>query len=155
MYSKKPTDYKSVVDNYRYGKEAYKKASEQRAAKSCSEFAYTNTGFKAVYDNSGDRENLLFFSVPYSSGFSAFVNGVATEVEEVNTGFMAIKIPADTKCEIVFDYETPGFATGVKISILAFCALVVYVSALFGYKHFKKRNLANNSNISLKSKNNK
>lgn len=52
---------------------------------------------------------MLFFSVPYSDGFTATVNGKATDVEKVDYGFMAVKIPKGEKCDIVFTYETPDF----------------------------------------------
>ncbi|MEE1218741.1 MAG: YfhO family protein [Ruminococcus sp.] len=134
LYGKNPTDFISVVDNYKYGRDAYKKACETRKANSCSDFSYTNTGFKAVYDNTNGKENLLFFSIPYSKGFTAKVNGKAVDVEEVNNGFMAVKIPADTKCDVVFEYETPGFSLGLKITITAFCAFAVYCLAVYGLK---------------------
>ena len=69
-----------------------KEACQKLKAHSCSSYEYTDDGFKAHYDNNG-KENLMFFSVPYSDGFTAYVNGEEADVEKVNYGFMAVKIP--------------------------------------------------------------
>ena len=50
-------------------------------------FKRDNTGFTA--DITRDKENLVFFSVPYDKGWSATVNGEPAEIEKVNAGFMA------------------------------------------------------------------
>lgn len=129
LYGKKPEYFDSVVDKYRFASENVIEACDKRAASSCSEFKYTDTGFYAKYDNKG-AENLLFFTVPYSKGFSATVNGKNVEVERASYGFMAVKIPANTKCEIVFNYETPGWSTGLKISCAALLLFIIYVTAV-------------------------
>ena len=84
-----------------------KEACQKLKAHSCSSFEYTDDGFKAHYDNNG-KENLMFFSVPYSDGFTAYVNGEEADVEKVNYGFMAVKIPANTSCDIVFSLQNTG-----------------------------------------------
>ena len=53
-------------------------------------FKRDNTGFTA--DITRDKENLVFFSVPYDKGWSATVNGEPAEIEKVNAGFMAVKV---------------------------------------------------------------
>jgi uncharacterized membrane protein YfhO len=75
--------------------------------------------------------------VPYSSGFSATVNGEPVEIEEVTYGFMAVKIPANTECNVVFTYETPGFSLGCKISLAAFCALLVYSCTILIFRRHR------------------
>ncbi len=125
LYGEHPEYFDSIVDNYRYDTNTYKEVCEERKSTGCSSFEYTDNGFVAEYNNTGSK-NLMFFSVPYSTGFSATVNGEPVEIEEVNYGFMAVEIPANTECEIVFTYETPGFSTGCKISLASLFALVVY-----------------------------
>lgn len=139
LYGEKPEYFDSEVDTYRYGSEAYKEQCEKLASSSCSVFEYTDSGFRAEYNNTGD-DNLLFFSVPYSSGFSATVNGEEADVEKVNYGFMAVKVPANTDCEIVFSYKTPGLSTGITISLAALGAFVVYMTAISVFKVKQKRN---------------
>ncbi len=137
LYSENPEYFDSVTDKYKYGKDKYKAQCEELAESSCSDFKYTKDGFTATYNNTGD-DNLLFFSVPYSEGFTATVNGEAVEVEKVNYGFMAVKVPANAKCDIVFTYETPGFSQGVMISLCALGAFVIYLSIVIIYRRKKK-----------------
>ncbi len=129
LYGNNPDSFKSEVDSYSYGTKAYKKACCERIKTSCSSFEYTDNGFSAEFDNKGG-ENLLFFSVPYSDGFSAEVNGEKAEIELVNYGFMAVKVPADTKSTIVFTYKTPGLSAGIIISLASLFAFAAYAVTL-------------------------
>lgn len=137
LYGEKPEYFDSKVKDYNYGKDAYMEQCEKLASSSCSVFEYTDNGFRAEYNNTGE-ENLLFFSVPYSTGFSATVNGEAVYVEKVNYGFMAVKIPANTDCEIVFTYETPGLSTGITISLIALGTFVFYMTIILIYRKRRK-----------------
>lgn len=145
LYGKNPEHFDSVTDTYRYGKEKYKAQCEQLAGSSCSEFEYTDDGFRATFNNTGD-DNLLFFSVPYSTGFTATVNGEAVEIEKVNYGFMAVKVPANTECDIVFTYETPGFSQGATISLCALGAFAVYLTIVIIYRTKKRKKIYTEEN---------
>lgn len=136
LYGEKPGDFESKVDSYSYGKIRYTEQCEKLADSSCTDFEYTDGGFTAKYDNKGD-DNLLFFSVPYSTGFSATVNGEAVDIEKVNYGFMAVKVPANTECDIVFTYQTPGLATGIVISLVALGVFAVYMTIVIIYRKRK------------------
>ena len=81
----------------------------------------------------------MFFSVPYSDGFTATVNGKAADVEKGDYGGIAVKIPKGEMCDIVFTYETPGFSTGVKISLCTFGAFLIYCAVIVTVKTVKKR----------------
>ena len=139
LYGKHPEDYDSITEKFDYSNSDYKKVCNLRALNSCTSFEYTDNGFKAVYNNKKGDDNLLFFSVPYSDGFTATVNGKAADVEKVDYGFMAVKIPKGEQCDIVFTYETPGFSTGVKISLCAFGAFLIYCAVIVTVKTVKKR----------------
>ena len=76
--------------------------------------------------------------MPYSEGFSASVNGKNADVEKVNYGFMAVKVPKG-KSEIVFTYRTPGFKTGTAISICAAAAFVIYMTLIILFRVRKKK----------------
>ncbi len=138
LYGKKPENFESVVDSYTYGEKIYTETCEKRKITSCSKFEYTKNGFKAEYQNN-DKENLMFFSVPYSKGFTATVNGEPVDVEKVNYGFMAVKIPAESLCKIEFTYETPGLSTGIKISLTALFAFAVYMGIIIIYRTLKSK----------------
>lgn len=138
LYFGDSSNFESKTTKYIYNYKEYKKACEERKDTSCSSFEYTDNGFKAEYRNRGG-ENLMFFSVPYSEGFKATVNGKPVDIEKVNYGFMAVKIPAHTDCRIEFTYETPGLKQGCVISLGAFGALSVYSCIVLIYSLIKKK----------------
>lgn len=138
LYFGNSSNFVSKTQKYVYSFEKYKEACKEREKTSCSSFEYTDSGFKAEYNNKGEK-NLMFFSVPYSEGFKATVNGKPTDIEEVNYGFMAVEIPAHTACNIEFTYETPGFKQGCIVSLSALGALAVYSCILIPYSLLKKK----------------
>lgn len=90
--------------------------SALRRSESCYNFSRDNQGFSTEIDLAAD--NLVFFSLPYSKGWSATVNGQPVSVEKVNLGLTAI--PAKAGHNVIrFDYETPGLKTGVIVSIVS------------------------------------
>lgn len=116
------------------------KECEERAAESCKDFKYTNKGFEAKIDLS--RDNLVFFSVPYDEGWSATVNGQPVEIERVNVGFMAVKVPAGENNEIVFNYMTPGLKLGMMASAISASAFVIYIITCATVKLVSKKRRA-------------
>lgn len=95
-----------------------------RQRETCSSFIYDSDGFKA--EISLEKDNLVFFSVPYDDGWTAYVNGKPADVEKVNYGFMAVKASAGEN-KIEFRYETPGLRTGALISIVGIILLAAYI----------------------------
>lgn len=71
-----------------------------------------------------DRGRLLYFTVPWSNGWKATVDGTETKIIE-SGGMMALKIPAGEH-QIVLSYHTPGFRMGVLVSVASFCIFVVF-----------------------------
>lgn len=119
-----------------YTEEAYMADCRRRADCSATRFTTDNHGFTATITLS--QENLVFFSVPYEAGWRATVNGVPTDIQKVNVGFMAIACPAGQDVTIRFDYETPGLATGTAITIGALLLLAGYVFWIYrSEKHLK------------------
>lgn len=92
------------------------------------QFYYDHNSFTSVIHL--DRENLVFYSVPYEDGWSAEVNGEPAEIVKSNIGFMAVLAPAGDN-QIVFHYETPGLKTGFLISVLALILLGGYLAVVF------------------------
>ncbi|HPU58194.1 MAG TPA: YfhO family protein, partial [Candidatus Avimonas sp.] len=88
-------------------------------------FSYDNRGFTARINLPSD--NLVFFSVPYESGWSATVNGKEAEIVKVNVGFMAVLCPAGD-VTIRFNYMTPGLMAGAMISIAALIVFALYLA---------------------------
>ena len=73
-----------------------------------------------------ESENLVFFSIPYESGWKAYVNGKEVKIEKVNVGFMAVLAP-EGDCEITFVYTTPGLYSGCIISGIAIIIAAIYI----------------------------
>lgn len=106
----------------------------------CSEsFTYDSGGFTSEITLS--QPQLVFFSVPYSDGWSCEVNGKKADVEKVSYGFMAVKADQG-KNVITFSYRTPGLAAGTAISVTGAILLAAYV--LF-CRFSEKKNGKNNS----------
>lgn len=98
-----------------------------RRAVSAHSFKTSSKGFTAHI--SMDRDNLVFFSVPYHEGWTAKVNGVDAKIYMVNAGFMAVVAPEGV-CEIVFEYETPGLKLGLIIMLGTVVLIAIYLGAI-------------------------
>ena len=97
---------------------------EQLAETSADSFKYDNRGFSATVTR--EKENLVFFSVPYDEGWSATVNGKKAEIEKVNAGFMAVKVEQGIS-EIRFDYMPSGLMSGIAITTVSAGIFLLYV----------------------------
>ncbi len=116
-----------------YTENAYFEDCNKRKQMACSSFKRGKNEFTAEIDISDEKDRLVFFSVPYEKGWSATVNGVPEEIQKVNIGFMAVRVPKGIKSTIHFTYQTPGLLPGTFVSIGA--------AAIFaGYAIWSKRN---------------
>ena len=103
-----------------------------RRASACSSFRMTNSGFHA--EITLKKDDLVFFSVPYDDGFTAYVNGEETDVIRVDEGLMAVLAPAGENT-IDFVYQADGYPLASKVSLAALAAFVLYA----GYFVWKKK----------------
>lgn len=104
--------------------EEFTEKARDRRKSSAYNFTYDEDGFTA--DIFLSKDNLVFFSVPYDEGWTAYVNGKETAIEKVNVGFMAVFAEKGLN-EIVFVYKTPGLTAGIIISIVSVIALIAYM----------------------------
>lgn len=87
---------------------------------------YNNNYIKGniVASNNG----ILQFSIPFTEGWNAYVDGEKNDIINVNTAFIGIPLKAG-KHEIYFKYETPYLKIGIITSIFGFimfiCVIVV------------------------------
>ncbi len=95
----------------------------------CDEFSTDKDGFSASITL--DKPNLVFFSIPYDAGWSAYVNGEKVDVERVNIGFMAVFCDAGDS-EIRFEYRTPMLGVGTALTVISFVIFGLY-AILFAY----------------------
>ena len=104
----------------------------ERAESACTGFSFTDSGFFAEADL--ERENLVFFSVPYDEGFTATVDGTETEIEKVDGGLMAVFVPAG-RHRIEFSY----YPKGLKECRLVSAGAALLLTAAFLWKKIRKR----------------
>ena len=126
-----------TADQILYTTAAYEADCANRAAMACDTFQYTNTGFTATI--STEKDVPVFFSIPYESGWTAYVNGEKADIERVNVGFMAIRVNAGTNVEIEFVYETPGLLLGGLITLLCIALLVLYLLCMRAVEKYRRR----------------
>ena len=137
-------EYSGISSEFVYTTDAYYEDCKSRKNNCCSDFKYVNNGFTATIDNQGE-DNLLFFSVPYEDGWSAYVDGEEVDIEKVNISFMAVKVKGHHKSEVTFRYKTPGLAVGTAVT---FVSLVFFVAYLVICYIIKNRN----KNIKIRKK---
>ncbi len=112
----------------------YEKDCADRAATAGETFQYTQSGFLA--ERNAPREQVVFFSVPWESGWSAKVNGEDAAIYRVNVGFMAVLVPQGERVGIEFTYRTPGLSAGVLITVVSALVLAGY---LFLARRWRRR----------------
>ena len=127
-YLKKLPDAK--LDDLWY--DTYVSDCADRRASASSTFQMTNSGFHA--EITLKKDNLVFFSVPYDDGFTAYVNGKEADIVWVDEGLMAVLAPAGENT-IDFVYQADGYSLASKVSLAALAVFVLYA----GYFVRKKK----------------
>ena len=105
--------------------DSYTQDCADRRAHSCSVFQMNNAGFHA--EITMDKANIVFFSVPYDDGFTAYVNGEKTDILQVDEGLMAVLCPAGAS-SIDFVYQAAGLSASRVVTAVAIPVWVVYVA---------------------------
>ena len=113
----------AMLDDLHY--DSYTQDCADRRAHSCSVFQMNNAGFHA--EITLDKANLVFFSVPYDDGFTAYVNGEKTDILQVDEGLMAVLCPAGAS-SIDFVYQAAGLSASRVVTAVAIPVWVVYVA---------------------------
>ena len=96
--------------------ERYQQDIADRRASACSGFVMTNSGFSAEINL--EKPDLVFFSVPYDDGFTAYVGGQETEILQVDNGMMAVLCPAGWS-SIDFVYSPAGLPLSRTVTLIA------------------------------------
>ena len=107
----------------------------QRCKNTCSEFIGTGSGFSAVIEL--DKQDVVFFSVPYDEGFTIKVNGVKQTPIKANLSFMGIVCPQGCN-HIEATYRTPLLREGIILSTIAFVLLISFIVIYNNKKPNKK-----------------
>lgn len=94
----------------------------QRQQFVATHFKGTSRGFEAQV--SLPAEKVMFFSVPYSDGFTAIIDGKETPIYKANLCMMALRVPRGEHA-IVLDYFPVGLKAGLWLSLLGVVLLLV------------------------------
>lgn len=84
--------------------------------KSLKDYRYEKNAITGWTDNSAD--SYMLFSIPFSSGWKAYVDGVETKVNRADNGLMAIALRGG-KHSIRLKYTTPGLIVGAIVSVIS------------------------------------
>ena len=110
-------------DSYQYSYTSYYSACQERAEKTVENLVRTQNGITA--ESHFEKDEFIFFSIPYEEGWSAYIDGKPVQLEKVNVGFMGLVVPAGDH-EIEFKYTTPGLKAGIMFTFGGAAALAGY-----------------------------
>jgi uncharacterized membrane protein YfhO len=83
-----------------------------------------------------DQPKFLCFSIPYSNGWTAYVDGEEATLYQANVKNMALALDEGTH-EIVLTYHTPYLKIGILVSVLGFAIFIAI--GCFEIRKRKKR----------------
>ncbi|MBR4493393.1 MAG: YfhO family protein [Clostridiales bacterium] len=112
--------------------EEFYRLSDERAASACTTFTYDPSGYQATIDL--PRENLVFFTIPWDKGFTAYVDGEEATLEKVDYGFIAVLVP-EGEHSIRLEWKPYGIEAGIAASVVGLLLLVG--TAVYDYKKAK------------------
>lgn len=82
-----------------------------------------------------DQKKFLCLSIPYSDGWTAYVDGEPAELQQANIMYMGLFIPAGEH-QIELHYCTPGIEAGILVSGLG---VIAFLGCLFWEKAFRNK----------------
>ena len=74
-------------------------------------------------DLKASQDEILLLSVPFSKGWTAYVDGTRQDLMRANIGFMAMEVELGTH-RVVLTYEDPLSTAGIMITILGILVLL-------------------------------
>lgn len=95
-------------------------------------FSYDDTVLQLTYTDT--KGGMVFLSIPYSSGFTAYADDTEVDIHIVDGGLMSVCIPTGTET-LKLTYREPGLSVGIILSIIG----VLLWGALFFSSVHKKR----------------
>lgn len=103
----------------------YKRLIEDRRRSAASSCEKTSNGLTAQIEL--EKENVVFFSVSYNEGWSAYVDGEKTDVYNVNNGCVGVRVH-EGRHEIRLCYTVKGFNEGIAITAVSSGILILYAA---------------------------
>lgn len=117
--------YSEYTENNIYTNADMEAACDARRENTVKDFKYDSRGFSG--NITLNKETLVFFSVPYEDGWTAYVNGKQVDIERVNVGFMAV-LCGEGVNEIEFKFMPVGLRSGTVITLASVFLFIVYLS---------------------------
>ena len=71
-----------------------------------------------------DEGEILFTTIPYEKGWTAYVDGKKSKIMSAQSAFVAVSVP-EGEHEVELRYALPGFKVSLVISILSFVAVII------------------------------
>ena len=71
-----------------------------------------------------NKKKILCLSIPYSKGWTAYVDGKKTEILQANTMLMALPL-SEGSHSVVLKYYTPGLKAGIIISLIGLVLCII------------------------------
>lgn len=81
------------------------------------------------------QQGIMVFSIPYSIGWKAYVDGKSADLLEGNIKNLALPLP-EGKHQILLKYETPYLRLGCLVSVIA---VLIFVSVILYNKGYNRR----------------
>lgn len=84
--------------------------------------------FKENYINASidlNKKSIIYTSIPFDKGWKVFVNNKQIETFELGNALLAFEIDAGSN-KIELKYSTPGFKTGIIISITSLSLILIF-----------------------------
>ena len=78
-------------------------------------FSYDDTVLQLTYTDT--KGGMVFLSIPYSNGFTAYADDKEVDIHIVDGGLMSVCIPAGTET-LKLVYREPGLSVGIVLSII-------------------------------------
>lgn len=120
---------------------AYESGAAKIAQTAMTIDSQTQNEIRGKLNNTAGGE--LFFTIPYDTGWSAYIDGKKTATQDMSCGFTGLYVPAGEH-DIVLSYVPPLFKSSAWVS-LASVGIYAASVALFLLLRRRKRNSARNS----------
>lgn len=123
--------------------------AENMKKHTCTDYVGDSRGFEARIKLR--KPKMVFFSIPYGAGWSAYVDGKPETIEKVNTGFLGLMVSAGQH-DIVFRYFPPGLKSGAIVSGISIVVLMCYfiVSARISKRKLSGELVADSYGVDLR-----
>ncbi len=108
-----------------------------RAEKSADSFKTDGNSYTA--EITLDKPGLVFFSVTYDDGFTAYVDGAETDILKANFGFQAVPVPAG-KHKVKAVYRSRARDAGAVCSAAGAAGLIIYIGTVLSMKKHSIKN---------------